>query len=137
MNNNFLWQLSKTGNLDADLILRQYKLDLTVRFMEIKTTNPRLKQDEIAKQLGCSRSILLRYRQELIIFSPNRNSLNRRKKRQKIPDSDAVKKRQLTPKHNPTIADSIKTQSTKKSTERKKNKFNLEGGGPNKDAFNA
>ena len=37
MNNTFsLEQISKTGNLDANLILRQYKLDLMSRFMEKK-----------------------------------------------------------------------------------------------------
>ena len=43
MKNTFcLEQISKTGNLDANLISRQNKLDLMARFMEIKSVNPRL-----------------------------------------------------------------------------------------------
>ena len=48
MNNTFsLEQISKTGNLDANLILRQYKLDIMARFMETKSNNPKLTQKQI------------------------------------------------------------------------------------------
>ena len=40
-----LQQISKTGNVDANLISRNYKLDLKIRFMEIKSVNPSLTQD--------------------------------------------------------------------------------------------
>ena len=50
------------------------------RFMEINYTNPRLTQNEIAKQLDYSSSSLLCYGQELNMISPYRNSLNRQKK---------------------------------------------------------
>ena len=68
--------------------------------MENKSTNPRLEQDETAKQLSYSSSSLLRYRQELNMISPYRSSLSTHKKRQKNKntDSDDVKRRQLTPK---------------------------------------
>ena len=57
MNNTFcLKQISKTGNLDANLISRQYKIGVTARFMEIKSVNPRLRQHQIARELGCSGS---------------------------------------------------------------------------------
>ena len=53
MNNSFsLQQISKTGNLDSNLISRQYKLNLMAKFMQIKFENPKLKQFEIAYQLG-------------------------------------------------------------------------------------
>ena len=45
-----LEQKSRTGKLVANLILRQHKLDLRARFMEIKTYNPKMKQKEIAKE---------------------------------------------------------------------------------------
>ena len=35
-------QISKTGHLESNLILRHYKLDLVVSFMEIKSVNPKL-----------------------------------------------------------------------------------------------
>ena len=54
MNNTFSsQQLSQTGNLDSNLILRQYKLDLMARFMVIKSMIPRLRQDQIAKESSC------------------------------------------------------------------------------------
>ena len=53
MNNSFpLEQLSKFKNIDANLILCQHKLDLMARFMEAKSINPKLKQNQIAKELG-------------------------------------------------------------------------------------
>ena len=55
MKNTFsLEQTSKTGNLDSTLILRQYKLDLSAKFTEIEPFNPRLRKDQIGKELGCS-----------------------------------------------------------------------------------
>ena len=52
-NNTFsLEQISKTENLDSKLILRQYKLELMARFMEIKPLNPKLKESQIVKELG-------------------------------------------------------------------------------------
>ena len=57
MNNIFLEQISKTGNLDSILILRQYKLDLMARLMELESVNPRVRQDQISKDLVCSSCI--------------------------------------------------------------------------------
>ena len=63
MNNTFsLQQISQTGTLDSNLILRQYKLDLMARFMEMKAINPKLRQSETTKELSCSSSTLQRYR---------------------------------------------------------------------------
>ena len=46
MSKNFsLQQLFKTGNLDSSLTLRQNKLDLMTRFMEIKTINSKSKHN--------------------------------------------------------------------------------------------
>ena len=53
-------QKSRTRNLDANFLLRQHKLDLMSRFMEIN--NPKLKQKEIARGLGYSGSNLQCYR---------------------------------------------------------------------------
>ena len=55
--NNTLDQIQKTGDLNADLIMRQDKLDKMAKFMEIKSNNPRLKQFEIAKLLELSCTI--------------------------------------------------------------------------------
>ena len=61
MNNTFsMEQVSKTGNLDSTLIFRQDKLDLLGRFVETKSLNLRLRQDQIAKEVNCSSSTLKR-----------------------------------------------------------------------------
>ena len=61
MNNSFsLQQIQRTSNLDANLISRQYKLNLMADFMKVKYENPRMRQSEIANQLGMSSSTLQR-----------------------------------------------------------------------------
>ena len=73
MNTTFsLQQIPQTVNRDSNLILRHYKLHLMVRFMAIKSINPKLKQSEIAKELSCSSSALQRFRQDVKMFSPYR-----------------------------------------------------------------
>ena len=57
----YLQQTQKTSNLDANLISRQYKLNLMTDFMRVKYENPRLKQSEIANRLGYTSSTLQRY----------------------------------------------------------------------------
>ena len=73
MNNSFpLQQISRTGNLDSILISRQYKLHLMADFMRVKYENPKMKQSEIANQLGYSTSTLQRYRNDINMLSPYR-----------------------------------------------------------------
>ena len=71
MNESFsLQQIQKTSNLDAILISKQYKLYLMAVFLRAKNQNPKLKQSQIAKQLGYSTSTLQRYKNDLNILSP-------------------------------------------------------------------
>ena len=84
MNNNFsLQQIQKTSNLDANLISRQYKLNLMADFMKVKYENPKMRQSEIANQLGMSSSTLQRYRNDINMLSPYRINPNNVKKRTK------------------------------------------------------
>ena len=70
MNNTYsLDIIQKAGVLNADLIMRQYKLDEMAKFLEIKSNNPRLKQSEIAKLLEFSSSTIQRYRREINMLS--------------------------------------------------------------------
>ena len=46
-------QVSKTGNLQYNLIFLQHKLDLMARFKKTKSGKLKLKQFEIMKELGC------------------------------------------------------------------------------------
>ena len=71
MNNSFsLQQIQKTSGLDANLISRQYKLNLMADFMRVKYENPKMKQSEIANQIGMSSSTLQRYRNDIDMLSP-------------------------------------------------------------------
>ena len=63
---------TKIGDLNADVIMRQYKFDKMANFMEIKSNNPRLKQSENAKLLELSSSTIQRYRRETNMPSPYR-----------------------------------------------------------------
>ena len=94
MKNTFsLEELSKTSNLDAILISRHYKLDILAKFMEIKSANSRLRQEQIAKEIGCSRSTSQRYRNDINKLPPYRippyNS-NKRKQRFQIQTSMTI-----------------------------------------------
>ena len=69
MNNSFfLQQIQKTSNLDANLISRQYKLNLMADFMRVKYENPKMKQSEIANQLGMSSSTVQNIETTYICF---------------------------------------------------------------------
>ena len=86
MNNTFsLQQISRTSNLDANLLSRQYKLNPMAEFMRIKYENTRMKQSEIASQLSKSSSTLQRYRNDIYIYmlSPYRINPNNTSKRTK------------------------------------------------------
>ena len=71
MNKTFsLKQRSERGNPDTQLLPRQHKLGLMAQFMETETSNPGVKQKEIAKELGYSNSTLQRYRQDMKMQNP-------------------------------------------------------------------
>ena len=131
MNNNFsLQQIQKTSNLDANLISRQYKLNLIADFMRVKYENLKLIQSEIANQLGLSSSTLQRYRNDINMFSPNRlnqNNTNKRTKKVENTNFDNNSSRDLDLK---MISNDLKTTSNE-PVKNKRNK--LKGGDPNND----
>ena len=100
MNNSFsLQQIQKTSNLDANLISRQYKLNLMADFVKVKYENPKMKQSEIANQLGMSSSTVQRYRNDINMLSPyriNPNNTKKRSKKAKIDDNSDLKRPQMT-----------------------------------------
>ena len=117
MNNSFsLQQIQKTSNLDANLISRQYKLNLMADFMRVKYENPRMKQCEIANQLDMSSSTLQRYRNDINMLSPYKiNSKNgkKRRKKAKIDDISDLKRPQMTSRRLQTNLLKIKNTSLK------------------------
>ena len=129
MNNSFsLQQIQKTSNLDANLISRQYKLNLMADFLRLKYENPRMKQSEIANQLGKSASTLQRYRNEINMLSPYRvqpNNTNKRTKRDKSTDFNNVSLHEPDVKRPQMTSNDLKTTQTKSN---KKNKNILKAG---------
>ena len=100
MNNSFsLQRIQKTSNLDANLTSRQYKLNPMADFMRVKYKNPRMRQSELANQLGMSSSTLQRYRNDINMLSPYRispNNVKKRSKKAKIDDIGDIKRPQMT-----------------------------------------
>ena len=90
MNNTFsLQQISRKSTLDANLLSRQYKLNLMADFMRMKNETPKLQQFEIANQLGYSSSTLQRYRNDINMPSPYRiRSNNANKQTKKASNTD-------------------------------------------------
>ena len=75
-------QISKTGNFDSNLIPRQYILHLKASPMENKSVNPKLKRDQIVKEIDCSCSTLERHRNYINMLSLNEIPPKSHKRRQ-------------------------------------------------------
>ena len=122
MNNTFsLQQKQKTSNLDANLISRQYKLNLMAGFMKSKYENPKMKQSEIANQLGKSASTLQRYRNEINMLSPYRiNPSNTNKRTKKTLNTNFDNNSH----HEPDVKRPQMTSNNLKTTQTKSNKKN-------------
>ena len=67
-----LEQRAKTGDLNADFLMRQYKLDKIAKYLQLKSFNPKPKQSEIAKDLAISTSTSQTYSREIKMHSPYR-----------------------------------------------------------------
>ena len=65
-------QTSETGNFDANLILRQNTLVLMSEFIEIKSFNTKLTENQIPEGLRFSDSTLGGYRKDIQMRSPYR-----------------------------------------------------------------
>ena len=129
MNNSFsLQQIQKTSNLDANLISRQYKLNLMADFMRLKYENPRMKQSQIANEIGLSTSTLQRYRNDINMLSPyrtNPNNTNKRSEKVKNTNFDENLHHEAEVKRPRRTSNNLKTTQTKSN---KKNKKYLNGG---------
>ena len=134
MNNTFsMQQIQKTSNLDANPISTQYKLNLMADFMRLKYDNSRLRQSEIANQLGYSSSTLQRYRNDINMISAYRiNPNNTSKRTKKVKNTNFDENTSLNNDHKRpqmTSNDHKKSQSTSKT----KSKNVLKGGNSNDD----
>ena len=132
MNNSFsLQQIQKTSNLDANLISRQYKLNLMADFMRVKYENPKMKQSEIANQLGMSSPTLQRYRNDINMLSPyriNPNNTNKRSKKVKNTNFDEDSNHETDVKRPQKTSNDLKRPQSTSNKKSKKTKNNLKGG---------
>ena len=115
MNTPSLSEINKISNMNPNLITKHCKLKLMIDFMNIKYQNPKMTQSEISNQLGMSSSTLQRYRNDINMISPYRNSPKNVKKQQrkaKINDNGDLKRPNLTSNDLMTIR-MIKKQDQK------------------------
>ena len=129
MNNSFsLQQIARTGKFDFNLISRQYKLNIMADFMRVKYENQKMKQSEIANQLGYSTSSLQRYKNDIHMLSPYRvypNNTNKRTKKVSETNFDNNSQRNPDVKRPQMTSKDLKTSSN----EPVKNKKNKRKGG--------
>ena len=113
MCNNFtIDHLTKSQTIDPNSINRLYKIYMMLNFMEIRSNNPRMTQNQICRQLGTSDSTIKRYRDDIQMDRPyNRN--NYKKKKLRKPDT-------TTENTKPDIDDSSKNKIINK---RRKNRL--------------
>ena len=131
MNNNFfLQQIARTSNLDANLLSPQYKLNLMADFMRVKYENPKLKQGEIANQLGLLTSTLQRCRNDINMLSSYRIHPNNTIKRTKTAKNTNFDNNSHHEQDLKMTSTDLKTTS-KEPVKNKRNK--LKGGDPNND----
>ena len=134
MNNSFsLQQIQKSSNLDANLISRHYKLNLMADFMRVKYENPKLKQSEIANNLGVSSSTLQRYRNDIKMLSPyriNPNKTNKRTKKVKNTGFDINSHHDAEIKRPQMTSNDLKRHqwTSNENSKNTKTKNNLKGG---------
>ena len=101
MNNNFsVHQISQRGNLDSNLLTRQYKFDLMARIMAIKSYDSEMKtKRKVTIELGYSISSLQRYRFDIFMLSSYRFPPNSHKRKQKSSNLEIdVERPQMTSK---------------------------------------
>ena len=132
MNNSFsLQHIQKTSNLDANLISRQYKLNLMADFLRLKYKNSKLKHCEIANQLSLFSSTIQRHRNDINMLSPyriNPNNTNKRTKKAKNNDFNSNSHHEDDVKRPEMTSNDLKTTSNEPV---KNKKSKLKGGSNN------
>ena len=88
-------------------------------FMRVKYENPKLKQSEIANQLGLSSSTLQRYRNDIDMLSPYRINPNKRTKKASNTSFDNNSHRDLDLKRPQMTSNDLKLTSNNKSVRKK------------------
>jgi len=111
MNNFTIDMAVKSENLNSNSILRLYKQNMMLKFMEIKSNEPRLTQKQICKQLGKSDSTIKRFRDDISMDSPYK----RNKYRTKNNKSNTTITQPQSQTRNETPKNNKNTKSNKKN----------------------
>ena len=82
MNNFTIDMAVKSENLNSNSILRLYKQNMMLKFMEIKSNGPKLTQRQICNQLSYSDSTIKRYRDGFSMDSPYKRNKYRKENNQ-------------------------------------------------------
>ena len=121
MNNFTIDMAVKSENLISNSKLRLYKQNMMLKFMEIKSNEPRLTQKQICNQLGYSDSTIKRYRDNIQMDSPyDRNNYKKRTTKRKT--NTNISSTQDPPKNG-----------NSKTTNKKTKNIILKGGDPNNE----
>ena len=91
MNNFTIDMAAKSDALNSNSILRLYKQNMMLKFMEIKSNEPRLTQKQICNQLGNSDSTIKRYREGISMDSPCKRKIHPRMKIRNLPQTRKLK----------------------------------------------
>ena len=102
MNNFTIDMAVKSENLNSNSILRLYKQNMMLKFMEIKSNEPKLTQKQICNQLGYSDSTIKRYRDDISMDSPYKR-YNYKKKTTKQKTNTNITSTQDPPKNENLI----------------------------------
>ena len=128
MTNTFsLQQISRTSNLDANLISREYKLNLMADSLRVNYEKPKLKQREI---LGLPSSTLQGYRNDINMLSPYRIYPNKQTKKVECTNFDNNSHREHDlERPQMTSNDLTRTLATSNENSKKvETKNNIKGG---------
>ena len=116
-------QVSRTGNPDNNLILRQYRLDQMCKFMKIKSDNPKMTQKEICQEICLSGRTVSRFRKDTNMISPYKSTSPRHKNdkiRQNPPQSAKI--RHINAQNNNENHQNTPENSQKQRKNRRKSK---------------
>ena len=123
MNDFTIDMAAKSENLNSNSILRLYKQNMLLKFMEIKSNEPKLTQKQICNQLVYSDCTIKQHRDDISMDSPYRG--NKYIKKNNKSNSTVTQTQSHTT--NDTPKNNKKTKSNKKN--------HLKGGAPNDQAF--
>ena len=122
-------EINRFANMNPNLIIDFYKIKHMNDFMNLKYQHPKMKQSDIANQLGMSTSSVQRCRKDINMQSPYRSITNNTKKRPKtVKNTDFdnnLQQERGSKRPQMTSNDLKRPQSTSNKT---KTKSNLKGG---------